>query len=140
MPLLMHDSDSEVTILIDLPADRQVALTRQLIRSRESGHRSGFPDLIAQAVATAMSTKLDWDLLPPTEPQKSYAISISEGLGVEIPTDALRFRGVMSEFLTEHADRLKALQALKATAPNSTITAADLAALRETPKAGKGET
>ena len=126
MPLLVHDTNSEISFFIELADDRQAALSRQLARSEETGHRDGFKDHLATAITQAINSRLDWDLLPPTEPQKSYAVSISEGLGVEIPREALHFRGEMSAFLTLHADRLKALQALRASAKTSPFTPAEL--------------
>lgn len=133
MPLVVHDTDSGVTLQLDVPDDRLIALTRQLARSEEVGHRDGFRDHIASTITQALNSRLDWDLLPPTEPQKSFAVSISEGLGLEIPGEALRFRGPMSEFLSLHADRLKALQVLRASIKANPFTAAELQASKNLP-------
>lgn len=126
MSLVVHDTESGVTLHLNVPDDRLIALARQLSRSELAGHRDGFREHVSTALTQALNARLDWDLLPPTEPQKSYAISISEGLGVEIPADAMRFRGPMSEFLSEHADRLKALQLLRSSIKPSGFTAEDL--------------
>lgn len=126
MPLQVHDPETGIAFQIDLPDDRRVALSRQLARSQLGGYRDGFRECIATALVEAMNARLDWDLLPPTEPQKSFAVSISEGLGIDIPREALRFRGAMSEFLTAYADRLKALQTLRASVKTVQFTSADL--------------
>lgn len=131
MPLVAIDTDSGVMLPLDVPDDRLEALTRQLARSDELGHRDGFREYIAVAITQALNARLDWDLLPPTEPQKSFAVSISEGLGVDIPKEALKFRGAMSDFLNVYADRLKALQALRASAKTSPFTAAELQAAKD---------
>lgn len=126
MALLVVDTESGSSFELAMPPDRLIALARQLARSEEVGHRDGFRDHVATVVAQALNSRLDWDLLPPTEPQKSFAISISEGLGVEIPIEAQRFRGAMSEFLSTHADRLKALQLLRASVKSAPLPPAEL--------------
>ena len=130
MPLEVRDTDSGLVLRLPMPDDRLLALTRQLARSEEVGHRDGFRDYVANAITQVLNSRLDWDLLPPTEPQKAYAVSISQGLGVEIPCDAQRFRGAMSEFLAVHADRLKALQVLRASVKSDPFSAADLQAAK----------
>ena len=126
MSLVVHDTESGVTLHLNVPDDRLIALTRQLSRSEMGGHRDGFREHVANALTQALSARLDWDLLPPTEPQKSFAVSISEGLGVEIPAEAQRFRGPMAEFLSAHADRLKALQLLRSSVKPSGFTPDEL--------------
>jgi hypothetical protein len=50
---------------------------------------------------------LDADLKPPTAAQIQYATDIAKHLGVPLPSEALRFRGAMGEFLTRFSDAFR---------------------------------
>lgn len=54
---------------------------------------------IAERVALSILEILDVDLKPPTDAQVSYAIAIARELNVNLPGEALLFRGAMGDFL-----------------------------------------
>lgn len=57
---------------------------------------------LAEHVAVSILEVLDIDLKPPTDAQVSFAIAIARELNVNLPGEALLFRGAMSDFLTRY--------------------------------------
>lgn len=86
--------------------ERSMALQWERIKGPEA--REAFARRIARQLETLLPDAIDWDIKEPTQAQISYAMAISKGLGVSIPPDALRFRGVMYEFLEANVPEAKA--------------------------------
>src|SRR5690348_15968437 len=59
---------------------------------------------IAERIASSVLEVLDVDLKPPTQAQVSFAIAIARELNVNLPGEALLFRGAMGEFLDRYAE------------------------------------
>lgn len=99
---LMIDADQGIPIpLDDLTKE---AWTLQLGRAAAQGAMESLSVRLASCFATTLAECLDADLKPPTEAQLKYATAIARDLNVGLPSEALRFRGAMAEFLNRFAD------------------------------------
>lgn len=86
--------------------ERTVALQWERLKDRDS--RDAFTRRVERQLETLLPEAIDWDIKEPTPPQVSYALAISKELDVAIPPDALRYRGVMHDFLETHVPQAKA--------------------------------
>lgn len=55
---------------------------------------------IGQKISETVLDVLDPDLRPPTEAQLKFAIDIARELCINLPGEALQFRGAMQEYLS----------------------------------------
>jgi hypothetical protein len=102
---LVLDDDSGVSIPLD-DCVREAWLL-QYARAAHAGGVDGFRERLASCFAESLTECLDVDLKPPTEPQIKYATSIARELGIALPSEALRFRGPMAEFIDRFAETLR---------------------------------
>jgi hypothetical protein len=101
MALRVSDDDASWELAIPLDGCILQALQVQMARLEVDGGPSGLlSKRIAERVATSILEVLDIDLKPPTDAQVSFAIAIARELNVNLPGEALLFRGAMSDFLT----------------------------------------
>ena len=102
MALRLVDDDLDVSL--DLPLDQvtREALGIQLQRCADTRHRN-FELLLAERIIELV----DADLRPPSAKQLAYAIAIAKSLDISVPSEALRFRGAMFEFLERFAPLYK---------------------------------
>jgi hypothetical protein len=91
--------DEDIGIPIPVDALTQEAWHIQLDRATEQGTFAGFCERLATCFAVTLTECLDADLKPPTQPQIKYAMDIVRDLNVPLPSEALRFRGAMTDFL-----------------------------------------
>lgn len=124
MYLRLVDDDKEWTIDIAIDEVTREALMLQTLRSSKPAFRDKFLSQLAVLLPQLLSESLDSGLHPPTEKQMRFALAISRELGVSIPSDAIRYRDAMSEFLSRHADLFKQR---RATQSNSGEAAKDSA-------------
>jgi len=114
MFLKLVDTDNDLTMEFPLDYAQREALTVQLIRLSDERRRHDFGTRLAKHLMNSVSDLLDADLQEPTDAQLGYAIAISKQLGISLPSDALRYKGSMHDFLSRYADlydsRLKALR------------------------------
>lgn len=94
---------------IPLPLDdcTQEAWVLQYERASDAGAIDGFRERVAHCFATSLIECLDPDLKPPTDPQLKYATAIARELGISLPSEALRFRGPMAEFIDRFAEAMR---------------------------------
>jgi inactivated superfamily I helicase len=104
MQLVLDDEEA-----IPLPLDEFVREAWMLQYSRASfeGAMDGFVERLAACFASSLVECLDPDLKPPTDAQLKYATAIARDLGVALPSEALRFRGAMAEFIYRFVDAHK---------------------------------
>jgi len=97
--LVLDDED------IPIPLDDCVreAWLLQYNRASLYGAVDGLRERLAMCFASSLAECLDADLKPPTEAQLKYATAIARDLGVSLPSEALRFRGAMAEFIDRFA-------------------------------------
>lgn len=106
MPMqLVLDDDSGIPIPLD-DCVREAWLL-QYSRASHTGGMEGFRDRLAACFALSLAECLDADLKPPTDAQLRYATSIARELGIALPSEALRFRGPMAEFIDRFAEQLR---------------------------------
>lgn len=113
---LVIDENVEIPIPIDQLT--QEAWHIQLDRATEQGTFTGLCEHLAKCIAVALRESLDADLKPPTAPQIRYAMDISRDLNVPLPSEALRYRGAMVEFLGRFSEIHKQRRA-RTSAPSS---------------------
>lgn len=106
MPLqLVVDESGGISIPVD-DCVREAWIV-QYERAAHSGSINAFRERLAECFAVSLAECLDPDLKPPTDPQVRYAMDIARDLGVALPSEALRFRGAMAEFIERFADAFK---------------------------------
>lgn len=99
--------DDESGIFLPLNDVVREAWLLQYNRAAHTGAIDGFRERLASCFATSLAECLDTDLKPPTDAQVQYATSIARELGVALPSEALRFRGPMGEFIDRFAEALR---------------------------------
>lgn len=109
MPLQLMIDDSQG---IPIPLDRlmEEAWSLQLGRAAAQGAVQSLSMRLASCFATTLVECLDPDLKPPTDAQLKYATAIARDLNVALPSEALRFRGAMADFLNRFAEAHKQMR------------------------------
>jgi hypothetical protein len=104
MQLVLNDEE-----VVPIPLDDfvQEAWMLQYNRASFQGAMDGFMERLAACFASSLAECLDPDLKLPTESQLKYATVIARDLGVALPSEALRFRGAMGEFIDRFAEAHK---------------------------------
>lgn len=106
MPMqLVLDDDNGIPIPLD--DCLQEAWLVQYNRASLAGGIDGFRERLATCFALSLTECLDADLKPPTDAQLRYATSIARELGIALPSEAIRFRGPMAEFIDRFADTFR---------------------------------
>ncbi len=102
--------DPALELSIELPVSEPVerALAIQWERLQDGVTRDNFCRRMAQQLESVIPDSIDWDIKEPTPAQMSYALIISKQLGIALPSEAVRYRGHMHQFLEEHTPILKA--------------------------------
>lgn len=103
MAIWIGDEDRgwEITVPLDIAVCE--ALRIQIVRIQsDDKHLPQLTRRIAERMALSILEVLDYDLKPPTPNQVSYALAIARDLNVNLPGEALLFRGAMSEFLDRY--------------------------------------
>lgn len=98
--------DDELDLSVELPfaPPTREALGIQLQRWVFADGYTYLGDRLARKFADL----LDADLKPPSASQLSYALSISKALDVALPSEVLKFKGAMFDFLDRYAPVFKA--------------------------------
>lgn len=102
---LVLDEEGDIPIPLDDPI--REAWILQYDRALHSGSIDSFRARLAQCFAVSLTECLDADLKPPTSAQVQYATDIARQLGIPLPPGALRFRGLMGEFIDRFAEVLR---------------------------------
>jgi hypothetical protein len=102
---LVLDDDSGISIPLNDCV--RAAWLLQYDRAAHAGGIEGFQERLASCFAESLAECLDTDLKPPTDAQLKYATSIARELGIALPSEALRFRGPMAEFIDRFAETLR---------------------------------
>jgi hypothetical protein len=86
---------------IDVPLDDGMleAWRLQFDRAAVTRNTYALSERLAACIAMNIAECLDWDLQLPTEKQVQFASAIARRLNVPLTGDALRYRGVMAEFI-----------------------------------------
>jgi len=97
--LRIQDTMTDASLDLYIPSSLEEAFRVQMGRHFDGGGRSTLPIEMAGWLAVALYQLVDRDLLPPTERQRGFAEHICRVLGLDMPDEALRFRGTMSDFI-----------------------------------------
>ncbi len=99
-----------IDLSLELPVSEHIeqAFAIQWERLTDRKVRDAFCHRLATQLDTLLPEALDWDIKAPTQAQVSFALVISKGLGVSLPSEVLRYRGHMHEFLDRYAEAYKA--------------------------------
>jgi len=95
-------TDLEGSWEIDVPVRQAImeALRLQIMRLQQKEVFLGpVCEKIGQRIAETVLDILDPDLRPPTEAQIRFALDIARELSVNLPGEALQYRGAMGEFI-----------------------------------------
>lgn len=105
MALVLHATDTETgyTVELALPDAEYELLELQMARCVATGGFDAFAQWLSLALGTSLPTVVDYALRPPSEAQTKFAMAIARTLGLALAPDALRYRGVMHEFISSHA-------------------------------------
>lgn len=98
------DDDLDLSVELPFAPLTREALGIQLQRSSFADGYTFFGDRLARKLAEL----LDADLQPPSASQLSYALSISRTLDIALPSEVLKFKGAMFDFLDRYAPMFKA--------------------------------
>jgi len=107
MALYLVDPALELSIELPVSEPIEQALAIQWQRLQDGNMRDNFCRRMAQQLDAIIPQSIDWDLKEPTPAQMSYALVISKQLGISLPSEAIRYRGHMHEFLEQYAPQLK---------------------------------
>ena len=100
--LRIQDPETDASLDLHVPPSLEEAFRVQIWRHLDSGGGSSLPSEMAGWLAVALYQLVDRDLLPPTERQRGLAEHICRVLGLDMPDEAHRFRGTMSDFIRAH--------------------------------------
>lgn len=105
MAVFLHAIDAETgyTVELVLPDAEHELLELQMARCVANGGFDAFAQWLSQALGALLPTVVDYTLRPPSEAQTKFAMAIARTLGLALSPDALRYRGVMHEFISSHA-------------------------------------
>jgi hypothetical protein len=100
MPLKITDLDGEWEIEVPIRSATLEALRLQFYRLRQPGSDPAqIYERIGERFSESVLGVLDIDLRPPTDAQVEFAVAIARELGVNLPGEALQYRGPMADFL-----------------------------------------
>lgn len=107
MSLYLVAPGLDLSIELYISESVEQALSLQWERLKDRTARDAFCRRMTNQLDSVIPDSLDWDIKEPTQAQVSYAMVLSKQLGVSIPSEALRYRGYMHEFLETNAAALK---------------------------------
>jgi hypothetical protein len=99
MALWLVDDDLDVSFEIPLNEEARHTLSVQLQRASEAALKRYFEARLCER----LQDLIDADLRPPTSKQVAFALDIARLLNVSLPSEALRHKGSMFEFLDRYA-------------------------------------
>ena len=103
MAVRLVDDENEWSVELTVDEDLREALLIQAQRYAEHVAPSApFLRRLRHVISELLSEAVDPDIQPPTQAQLSYALAISKRLGVNLPYEALRYRGTMVSFIARH--------------------------------------
>lgn len=97
--------DLSIELPVSEPVERALAI--QWERLTDAKVREAFCRRMAKQLDNVIPESIDWDIKEPTKAQVSYAMVLARELGMSVPSQALRYRGSMFEFLEKHSQLLK---------------------------------
>ena len=104
MPLRIIDIEGGWEMEVPIRNATLEALRLQVLRVQQREVFFGpVCERIGQRISETILDTLDPDLRPPTEAQVKFALDIARELSINLPGEALQFRGPMHEFLERYS-------------------------------------
>lgn len=107
MALYLVNPAVEMTLELYVSPQLEEALTIQYERIRDRRVRDTFVRRLEGRVETLLKESIDWDLKEPTEAQVSYATLVAKQLGIQVPSEARKYRFHAAMFLETYAPQAK---------------------------------
>lgn len=104
LSLIDDTSDGIVDITVEVPDVYACVIRDQIHKIKDFTERARFTEALLRHLARVIGDFVDGDIRPPTEKQVLFAFSLAKRRGVQVPREALIYRGVMHQFLTEQLD------------------------------------
>jgi hypothetical protein len=105
MPLRIIDVEGGWEIEVPVEGATLEALRLQIAKVHQSDVFLGpVCERIGSKISETVIEVLDPDLRPPTPAQVKFALAIARELSINLPGEALQFRGTMHDFITRHSD------------------------------------
>jgi len=105
LPLRIADPEGDWEIEVPVRGAVLEAIRLQIQRLYDNQvSRGPICERIAQTISETILDVLEPDLRPPTDAQVRFALDIARELSVNLPGEALQYRGTMHQFLSRHSD------------------------------------
>lgn len=108
LSLFLVSPEIDLTVEIAVSPEALQAVALHLSELKDGWAKDNFCRRLGEEVGRVLPDVIDWRLKPPTKAQLALAKILCRQLGVDMPTDALTYRGEMFRFLERHkrmADR-----------------------------------
>lgn len=99
--------DSEFQLPLPFEEHVQERLIQVIGRSEPPEVAERARNDLARRMVGVITSLLEGELLPPTDKQLKYAISIARELSLELPADVLQYRDAMTVFLGTYAEQYR---------------------------------
>jgi hypothetical protein len=107
MVLYLVNPAVEMPLELYVPHQLEEALSIQYERIKDGRVRDTFVKRLEERLEALLSDSIDWDIKAPTAAQLSYAMLVSQQVGVPLPSEAKRFRFHTAMFLETYANHAK---------------------------------
>ena len=107
MALYLVNPSVEMSLELYVSTRLEEALTIQYERIRDRRVRDTFVKKLEQRLESLLADTMDWDLKAPTEAQLNYAKLIAKQLGIDLPSEAHKYRFHTAMFLETYADQAR---------------------------------
>lgn len=104
LSLIDDTCDGIVDITVEVPDVYASVIRGQIHEIKDTAERARFTKAFLRNLARVIGDFVDSDIRPPTEKQVLFAFSLAKRQGVDIPREALIYRGAMHQFLEERLD------------------------------------
>lgn len=105
MPLRITDLDGRWEIVVPIAGATLEALRLQISRlHQQEVFLNPICERIGLKISESVLDVLDPDLRPPTPAQVKFACDIARELSVNLPGEALQYRGAMHDFITRFSE------------------------------------
>lgn len=104
MALYLVNPSVEMSLELYVSTRLEEALTIQYERIRDRRVRDTFVRKLEQRLESLLADSMDWDLKAPTDAQLNYAKLVAKQLGVNLSSEAQRYRFHTAMFLETYAE------------------------------------
>lgn len=99
--------DRELVLALPLEPHVQDRLAAAIVSANDADHYGRENTVFVQKVVDVLTALVEADVLPPTDNQIKYAISIARTLNLQLRPEVLQYRDAMAAFLSKHAEEYR---------------------------------